>query len=111
MNDQIATLNALAEKIGIDVEDLKEILALFFKTIPAQIAQMQEAAHISDFETLHVISHTLKGTAANLFYEEISKAAGEIEQLCLAKNPIGYTPLLNKLQILASNAKMKICYT
>ena len=111
MKDETAALIALAENLRVDSEDLKEILSLFFSTIPKQIEEMKVAIEREDFRALHATSHTLKGTSANLLYDNISKTAAEIEAMCLKKATKGYTPLFNKLNIQSSNAKMKICYS
>lgn len=106
------TLTTLAEQLEIDTDLLKEILILFFENMPGQIDDMRKDLLKKDFENIHVISHTLKGTASNLYYDDIAEAAKEVEILALAKNSDSqtYEKLFNKLSLLLSQAKMNIFY-
>ena len=106
------TLIALAETLEIDTDMLKEILILFFENMPGQIGDMRSHLKVNDFENIHIISHTLKGTAANLHYADISKAASDIESLAVAENDNSkeYESHFNKLSLLLSHAKMQIFY-
>jgi len=112
MEDKKQTLITLADTLEIEVDMLKEILILFFENMPGQISAMQAHVPKHEFSEIHVISHTLKGTAANLRYEEISQTAGEIEALALGENGFieEYEVLFNKLSLQLAHAKMQIFY-
>lgn len=110
MTDKITALETLAQQIGVDTDMLQEVLSLFFTTMPKQIEEMKEALDQKDYETIHIISHTLKGTSANLQYAHISETAAEIEALAIAKVSEGYDALFNKLSIQLAHAKMQIHY-
>ncbi len=112
MEDKEKIIEAFAEKLDIDVETLKEVLALFFQNTPTQIETMREDLKGRDLKNIHVVSHTLKGTAANLRYNDISETASAIE--ILAKEGVttaeAYEALFNKLSLLLASEKMKVCY-
>lgn len=112
MENKNHALDALADSLEIDTEMLKEILILFFENMPGQIDNMRTALSKEDFSNLHIISHTLKGTAANLMYTNISSTAAEVEKLAVAKHEDAhdYEAYFNKLSLLLSQAKMKIFY-
>ena len=106
------TLTSLADTLEIDEEMLKEILILFFENMPGQIATMRKHVPKHEFPAIHVISHTLKGTAANLRYADISQTAGEVEALALGEQGFieEYESLFNKLSLQLAHAKMQIFY-
>ena len=106
------TLIALADTLEIDTDLLKEILILFFENMPGQLGEMRSSLKDQDFKNIHIVSHTLKGTAANLYYTDIAKAASDIEVLAIAQNEdnAAYESHFNKLELLLSHAKMKIFY-
>lgn len=112
MNDTEQNLQNLADKLGIDDNMLKEILILFFENMPGQIVAMRDDIAKHNAPSVYIISHTLKGTAANLHYHEISKAAAEIEVLAKSgsEKKEDYEALFNKLSLQLSHAKMKISY-
>lgn len=105
-------LTTLADTLEIDEGMLKEILILFFENMPVQITTMRKHVPKHEFSAIHVISHTLKGTAANLRYEVISLTAGEIEALALKEQGFieEYEALFNKLSLQLAHAKMQIFY-
>jgi HPt (histidine-containing phosphotransfer) domain-containing protein len=113
MNDKKeSVLESLAETLEIDVDTLKEILLLFFDNMPGQIQTMRDDLAQNDFKSIHVISHTLKGTAANLRYNEISETASAIEILAVENvtTAEAYEALFNKLSLLLAHAKMQVFY-
>ncbi len=110
MKDKETALKLKAEDIGVDTEMLKEVLVLYFENMPKQIEEMKEAFAQKDFQSIHTIAHTLKGTSANLQYSNISQTAGELEALAIAQSDENHDALLNKLSIQLSHAKMQIFY-
>lgn len=106
------TLSLLANTLEIDEETLKEVLILFFENMPNQIATMRKHVPKHEFPAIHIISHTIKGTAANLRYDDISQTAGEVEALALGEEGFieEYEILFNKLSLQLANAKMQIFY-
>ena len=112
MDNITQTLTSLADDLEIDEEMLKEILILFFENMPGQISAMKSHASNKELSDIHVISHTIKGTSANLHYEDISKTAADIETLALSGNHTfeAYDALFNKLSLQLAHAKMQIFY-
>ena len=58
---------------------LASLLEEFALSLPGRISAMQTAAENGDWRTLGQEAHRLKGAAANLSAEEMSKAAGKLE--------------------------------
>ena len=109
---QKTNLEQLAQALEIDVDMLKEILILFFENMPGQIDTMREDLAKNDLKSIHVIAHTLKGTAANLHYNDISETASAVEILAVENvtTTEAYEALFNKLSLLLAHAKMQIFY-
>ena len=112
MNEFEIALAKKAEIIGIDEETLKETLVLFFEALAEQLVALRAYVKAEDFANLHILSHTIKGTSLNLYFKDIAKSAGEIEKNAVKQtaDKLTYLSLINKLDLQASQAKMKICY-
>ncbi|MEE9419734.1 MAG: response regulator, partial [Desulfatiglandaceae bacterium] len=61
-------------------EVLMEVLGGFLETVRVQIKTMQEAIRSKDVEVLWKEAHSIKGGAANLVANELSRLARELEQ-------------------------------
>lgn len=105
-----AALQQKAEVIGIDETTLKEVLALYFETLPQQISDMKTALETQNCTEIHVISHTVKGTSANLYYPDLADTAAQIEQLAIANELQKdlYEALFNKLSLQLAQIKSQI---
>jgi HPt (histidine-containing phosphotransfer) domain-containing protein len=72
----------LMEERCLDAESLKQILPVFIESNAQNISIMKTAWGSKDQEALRGIAHTMKGSAANIGAEAISRAALLLEQGC-----------------------------
>lgn len=72
-------LSKLKECLGLDQEELAEILSLFVETTLKDLDALGQAIEAGDPDSVVQCSHSIKGASANLGLEEISSAARAIE--------------------------------
>jgi len=69
------------EEFEGDEEFLMEVLEGFFKNVTSQIEIIRQAISEGDAEVVRGEAHSIKGGAANLMVDELSKIAFELENI------------------------------
>jgi histidine phosphotransfer protein HptB len=67
------------EKLGLDEEEWGEIVSLFIETTISDLDNLGRAIRKGDPTLAVQSSHSIKGAAANLGFDEISSLAAEVE--------------------------------
>ena len=75
------TIQDLAERIGFEVEDYRQLLDIFVSTTEKDIAALRRALEETDADAAREAAHSIKGAAANLELTELSETARTIEDL------------------------------
>lgn len=69
----------LAEELGLDEEEYRELIELFMETGQADLSQLKTALEAGDAETASRRAHTLSGSSGNMRLMELHEAAKRIE--------------------------------
>lgn len=72
-------LTRLAQEMGLDKEECREIVHLFIETTLSDLENLKRAVHVKDFALAVQSSHSIKGASANLGLDEISEIAKGVE--------------------------------
>ncbi len=80
-NSQILDPEALLDRVGGDVDFLREIAGLFQEDCPKLLTQIREAVATGDARQLEHAAHTLKGSVANFGAEAARQAAFKLESM------------------------------
>ncbi len=72
-------LEKLAERLGLDVEDIRELLELYVETTTSDLAQLKGAIEATDAQLAHAKAHSIKGASGNLGLDEMYELAKEID--------------------------------
>ena len=91
-------INALAEAIGLDEEDYRELVELFLETGKADFDQLKAALAEGNAETVSRKAHTLCGAAGNLGIMDVYEAAKRIELTALDHQLDGLSADMNALE-------------
>ncbi len=70
----------LAENLGLEEDEYKELIELFIDTGTADFQTIQSAMGAKDAEQVKRSAHTIKGAAGNLGLLEVSETAKIIEE-------------------------------
>ncbi len=70
---------AILDRVGGDVDLLKEIVALFLEDSPRLLAEIREAFQNGNPELMSRAAHTLKGSVSNFAAESATRAALRVE--------------------------------
>lgn len=68
-------LTRLAQEMGLDEEECREIVHLFIETTISDVENLKRAVQMKDFALAVQSSHSIKGASANLGFDEISEIA------------------------------------
>lgn len=74
-----ATLDALVDSLGGDVEFLAELIDTWLTDAPAQVAALREALVAGDVAALVRPAHTLKSSSASLAAFRLAEQCRELE--------------------------------
>ncbi len=71
--------NDLASRLGIDEEDFKELVELFVTTSISDIEKIRKGLSQNNPTDAAAASHSIKGAAGNLGFDEIFSLARDME--------------------------------
>ena len=71
----------LAERLGLDEEDIKELLELYMEVTASDLAELKEAIDAKDAQLTHAKAHSIKGGSGNLGLDKMYQLAKEIDDL------------------------------
>lgn len=92
-------LHEIAEKLDFNLEDVETVVEAFLGGAKTSLKEMKSALNTHDYTLLSRAAHTIKGSAANIFLEEIVSLSKEIEKAAKEENE---TTLTQKIEILES---------
>ena len=70
----------LWDRVGGDVDLLKEIIDIYFDETPRLLGQIREAVERRDCKVISRVTHRFKGMVGNLAAEHVFKIAERLEQ-------------------------------
>ena len=73
-------LKGLAADIGLDEEEMLELVELFFETSKSDLERLIKAMAQNDVKTIAETAHSIKGAAGNMRFQEIYELARQIEK-------------------------------
>jgi len=72
-------LQELADRIGLDIQELQEMLEIFLSSGGEDLARLEAAIAAGDAQRAHEASHSLKGSAGSLGLDRIFELAKAID--------------------------------
>ena len=79
-NGGIMSLKELAQELGLEPDEIRELLAIFIETSESDIDRLQQAIVEGDAKRVADAAHSIKGASANLGFIDISSVAKNLEQ-------------------------------
>ena len=73
-------LKPLADRLGLDLPEFLELVALFVATSHRDLDRMEDAFRNRNPKAASAAAHSLKGAAANLGFELLAEEADAVEQ-------------------------------
>lgn len=99
LDKKIDYFAVLEESLGLDREDIAELLGDFVFESASELAAMQSALEKGDLKELFEWAHKIKGAAANLRLESVRSVVFEIEQNAKnGNNDFGYSQMIATLE-------------
>ena len=91
-------LEKIAERLGLDVEDIRELLELYMETTTSDLAELKRAIEAKDAQLAHIKAHSIKGASGNLGLDEMYYPAKEIDDRARANSLDGLENMVQVLQ-------------
>ncbi len=95
-----------ARALGLDENEYMEVLRLFIEVSHADLKKLKSAIDTKDTRVVFETSHSIKGAAVNLGFQDIAQVAKELElnarQDRLDGSDRGYLILKEKIDSLSS---------
>lgn len=89
----------LADKLGLEVDEYRELIQLFIDTGSADFLKIQEALADRNADQLMHSAHTIKGAAGNLGLMDVSATAKIIEDRASKNQLENLGPAVHTLKI------------
>ncbi len=97
----------IAKELEFDIEDLIMLIDMFLDSCESSLTAIEEALNINDFETITKEAHSIKGSAANLKLERVSKFAYMMEAASKNKLELDYELVISKIKEQTKDIKNK----
>ncbi len=91
-------IEALAEALEFDLEDVEILLELFVENAQVSLANIEEAIEGNDILTIQNEAHAIKGSAANLMLVDVQDMAREMENAARENRKINYLSLFSQIE-------------
>ena len=91
-------LQKLAERLGLDLEDIRELLELYVETTTSDIAELKGAIEAKDAQLAHAKAHSIKGASGNLGLDEMYNLAKEIDDRARVNSLDGLEEMIQVLE-------------
>ena len=72
-------LSELADNLGLDQDEARELLELYIDTTKNDLANLNKAIKSNDLTRAHENSHSIKGASGNLTLTELYEIAKDID--------------------------------
>ena len=87
----------MAEDGGLDEDTFKELLNLFFETIPNDLEQLKQYINSNDLENISKAAHKIASSSSAVRFEKIYNLAKYIENMAKTNEQLNYKTLFNQL--------------
>ena len=101
-------LKELGENLGLELDEFVEIVELFVSTADSDIEKIRDALATNDSYKAQEAAHSLKGSAGNLGFMEISNIALEAEQKARENNLDGFSDMINEITAKLDEVKKQL---
>jgi HPt (histidine-containing phosphotransfer) domain-containing protein len=91
-------LEKLAEKLGLDVEDIMELFELYLETAASDLADLKEALEAKNSQLVHAKAHSIKGASGNLSLDDMYNLAKEIDDRARENSLEGLEEMVQALE-------------
>ena len=99
-------VSEVAESLGFEEDEIRELLELYVDTTRDDLAQMNAAVKANDITKAHEKAHSIKGSSGNLTLTELYEIAKDIDDSLLSNNMEGIETKIEKF-VLTFNAQAK----
>jgi len=104
-------IKELAENLGLEEDEFLDLVKLFVETSASNLTDLEKALETGDAEEVVKASHSLKGAAGNLGFQEIYEHAKLIEtnarQGILGGSKEAVNSIREKLTLIEDDVKKK----
>ena len=90
----------LAEKLGLTLDEFREILDLYVQTTSSDLTELSAAITAGDAMKAHEKAHSIKGSSANLGFRDLHLMAKEIDDRAQAGSLDGLAGLADRFGVL-----------
>ncbi len=101
-------LKELGENLGLELDEFVEIVELFVTTADSDIEKIRDAIKENDSFKAQEAAHSLKGSAGNLGFMEISNIAMEAEKKAREQDLNGFDGMVNEIILKLEDVKNQL---
>lgn len=90
-------VQGLQKSLGAMASLLPGLVDAFIESMQQRHQQLVTAMQASDRQTLHVLVHSIKGSAAQMHCHRLVEVARQVEYACSDDNSVSHGPLLDDM--------------
>ena len=88
----------LMEKLGLNAEEMTELVSLFLDTCRQDLRRMSDALQAEDARGVSEAAHSIKGAAGNMRFQQVYELARSIEEDARQKILSGVTSRMEEIR-------------
>ena len=78
----------LAKEIGLKVKHIPSLIGSFLEETPELLSSLEDAINLKNYSSIRASAHSIKGSAANLRFNELSLMAKEMEHAASSEDSL-----------------------
>jgi len=100
-------IQKIADELDFDLSDVEMLLDVFIETAEESLEVLNTAIITLNYDEIYNVSHSIKGSAANLKLAKISDLAKKLELAAASKEEIEYKEISLQLSIEINKIKTR----
>jgi CheY-like chemotaxis protein len=110
INSNEYSIASTAGELGVSIEFLRNLIEQFINNFEKNCNNITKSLKDAEYDNICFEAHKLKGTAANLRFNDLAALLSQIETNARGKNNINYNELLDKVIVEFESLKKKLSF-
>jgi HPt (histidine-containing phosphotransfer) domain-containing protein len=99
-------LQDIAQRVNFSLENTQKLLDIFYESTHTLLNRLDEAIEANDYDTIYRSSHSLKGSASNLLFDDIYAITKELEAAAKEKQPYEYSKKVEEIRYILQHTQV-----
>lgn len=95
---KIIQLQDIADRVNFSLENTQKLVDIFYESTNSILNKLDTAIQSNDYDSIYRSSHSLKGSASNLLFDDIYAITKEMEAAAKDAQPYEYAQKVQEIR-------------